>query len=153
MELIYTDLGTDTFYQVIEDCMLSNNPKAVNHLAPSIMPLRQRFDPNYYKVTSEWAGGYPRPMVEVSESLWDFSEAAKMISGPQAKEIIQQNSRLTRPDIDLADLMYFKEAEWENEYGKLLVDMKKFQRVADNLDPATRKTNRELDHMETIRKI
>ena len=49
--------------------------------------------------------------------------------------------------------MYFKEAEWENEYGKLLVDMKKFQRVADNLDPATRKTNRELDHMETIRKI
>jgi hypothetical protein len=68
--------------------MLSNNPKAVNHLAPSIMPIRKQFDPNYYKITSEWAGGYPRPMVEVSESLWDFSEAAKMISGPKAMEII-----------------------------------------------------------------
>lgn len=93
--------------------MLSNNPKAANHLAPSIMPQRGRFDPNYYKITSEWAGGYPRPMVEVTESLWDFSEAAKMINGPKAKEIISQNSRLTRPDIDLADLMYFKEIEWE----------------------------------------
>jgi hypothetical protein len=49
-----------------------------------------------------------------------------MINGPQAKEIIQQNSRLTRPDIDLADLMYFKEIEWQNEYGKLLSDMQKF---------------------------
>jgi hypothetical protein len=113
MDLIYSELGKDTFYQVIEDCMLSNNPKAANHLAPSIMPQRGRFDPNYYKITSEWAGGYPRPMVEVTESLWDFSEAAKMINGPKAKEIISQNSRLTRPDIDLADLMYFKEIEWE----------------------------------------
>ena len=133
--------------------MLSNNPKAVNHLAPSVMPTRMQFDPNYYKITSEWAGGYPRPMVEVSESLWDFSEAAKMINGPQAKEIISQNSRLTRPDIDLADLMYFKEIEWQNEYGKLLSDMQKFQRVAENLDPALRKVNREMDRMEAMRKI
>lgn len=133
--------------------MLSNNPKAVNHLAPSVMPTRMLFDPNYYKITSEWAGGYPRPMVEVSESLWDFSEAAKMINGPQAKEIISQNSRLTRPDIDLADLMYFKEIEWQNEYGKLLSDMQKFQRVAENLDPALRKVNREMDRMEALRKI
>lgn len=82
MDLIYTELGRETFYQVVEDCLISNNPKAANHLAPSVMPLRQQFDPNYFKITSEWAGGYPRPMVEVSESLWDFSEAAKMISGP-----------------------------------------------------------------------
>lgn len=79
MELIYSELGVDTYYQVVEDTMLSGNPKAVNHLAPSIMPIRHRFDPNYFKITSEWAGGYPRPMVEVSESLWDFSEAAKII--------------------------------------------------------------------------
>ena len=153
MDLIYTELGTDTFYQVVEDTMLSNNPKAVNHLAPPIMPTRKQFDPNYFKITSEWAGGYPRPMVEVSESLWDFSEAAKMINGPQAKEIIQQNSRLTRPDIDLADLMYFKEIEWQNEYGKLLSDMQKFQRVAENLDPSLRKVNRENERMEIMRKI
>ena len=143
MDMIYTELGSDTFYQVIEDCMLSNNPKAVNHLGPSIMPLRKRFDPSYYKITSEWAGGYPRPMAEVSESLWDFSEAAKIISGPKAKEIIAQNSRLTRPDIDLADLIYFKEIEWENQYGKLLSDMKKYKRVAENLDYSKRKNNRE----------
>jgi hypothetical protein len=108
---------------VIEDVLLSNNPKAVNHLAPPIMPIRKKFDPNYYKITSEWGGGYPRPMVEVSESLWDFSEAAKMINGPQAKEIIAQNSRLTRPDIDLADLIYFKEDEYDKELGKLMSDM------------------------------
>lgn len=153
MDLIYSELGADSFYQVIADTLLSNNPKAVNHLAPSVMPTRMQFDPNYYKITSEWAGGYPRPMVEVSESLWDFSEAAKMINGPQAKEIISQNSRLTRPDIDLADLMYFKEIEWQNEYGKLLSDMQKFQRVAENLDPALRKVNREMDRMEALRKI
>jgi hypothetical protein len=88
MNLIYTELGKETYYQVVEDCLLSNNPKAANHLAPTIMPIRKMFDPNYYKIISEWAGGYPRPMVEVSESLWDFSEASKMINGPTAKEII-----------------------------------------------------------------
>lgn len=84
MDLIYTELGKGSYYQIVEDCLISNNPKAVNHLAPSIMPTRKKFDPNYYKITSEWAGGYPRPMVEVSESLWDFSEAARLIQGPQA---------------------------------------------------------------------
>jgi hypothetical protein len=82
MDLIMNELGEGVFSQVVEDCLLTNNPKAVNHLAPSVMPVRKRFDPNYYKITSEWAGGYPRPMVEVSESLWDFSEAAKLINGP-----------------------------------------------------------------------
>ena len=117
------------------------------------MPLRKNFDPNYFKITSEWAGGYPRPMVEVSESLWDFSDAARVINGPKAKEIIAQNSRLTRPDIDLSDLMYFKEVEWENQYGKLLSDMKKYKRVAENLDYSKRKTNREQDRAEAMRKI
>lgn len=153
MDLVHSELGHDTFYQVVEDTLMSNNPKAVNHLAPSVMPIRKKFDPNYYKITSEWAGGYPRPMVEVTESLWDFSEAAKMIQGPQAKEIIQQNSRLTRPDIDLADLIYFKEVEYENELGKLLHDMKKYKRVAENLDYSKRKVNRENDRAEALRKI
>ena len=108
--------------------------------------MRKRFDPNYFKIVSEWAGGYPRPLVEVSESLWDFSESAAKMSAlgkPGAKDIIAQNSKLTRPDIDLADLMYFKEIEWENQYGKLLADMKKYKRVADNLDYSKRKTKRE----------
>lgn len=55
--------------------ILSNHPKALGHLAPTIMPLRKKLDPNYYKLTSQWGGGYPRPIVEVAESLWDFSEA------------------------------------------------------------------------------
>lgn len=80
LDMVYTELGPQTFHQVIEDCLLSGNPKAANHLAPSVLPMRRRFDPNYHKVTSEWAGGYPRPMVEVSESLWDFSDAAKLLA-------------------------------------------------------------------------
>ena len=153
MDLIYTELGRNTFCTVVEDVLLSNNPKAVNHLAPPIMPIRKKFDPNYYKITSEWGGGYPRPMVEVTESLWDFSEAAKMINGPQAKEIIAQNSRLTRPDIDLADLIYFKEDEYDKELGKLVNDMNKFQKVASNLDYGQRKANREVDRIEALRKL
>ncbi len=153
MDLIYTELGKEIYYQVVEDCLMSNNPKAATHLAPSIMPIRKMLDPNYYKITSEWAGGYPRPMVEVSESLWDFSEASKMINGPTAKEIIAQNSRLTRPDIVLADLIYFKEAEWEKELGKLMTDMQKFSKVADNLDYAKRKHNREQDRIEALKQI
>jgi len=49
--------------------------------------------------------------------------------------------------------MYFKEIEWQKEYGKLLSDMQKFQRVAENLDPALRKVNREMDRIEAMRKI
>jgi len=153
MDLVYTELGKNSFYQVAEDVLLSNNPKAIYHLAPPIMHTRKKFDPNYYKITSEWGGGYPRPMAEVSESLWDFSEAAKMINGPSAKEIIAQNSRLTRPDIDLADLIYFKEDEYERELGKLTRDMQKYQKVASNLDYGQRKVNREVDRMEALRKI
>ena len=117
------------------------------------MPIRKKFDPNYYKITSEWGGGYPRPMVEISESLWDFSEAAKTINGPQAKEIIAQNSRLTRPDIDLADLIYFKEDEYDKELVKLMSDLQKFSKVASNLDYAQRKVNREVDRQEALMKI
>ena len=153
MDLIYTELGEDSYHQVIEDCLLSNNPKAANHLAPPIMPLRKKFDPSYYKITAEWGGGYPRPMVEVSESLWDFSEAAKMINGPQAKEIVAQNSRLTRPDIDLADLIYFKDAEHEHMLGKLMENMQKQIKVASNLDYGQRKVNREVDRQEAFRKL
>lgn len=41
--------------------------------------------------------------------------------------------------------MYFKEVEWESEYGKLLSDVKKYKRVAENLDLSRRKSNREID--------
>jgi uncharacterized membrane protein (DUF106 family) len=49
--------------------------------------------------------------------------------------------------------MYFKEAEIEQEYGKLLIDMQKFQRVADNLDLSKRKIIRETNHQEVLRKL
>ena len=83
MNMIYTRHGRDTFHQVLEDCLFSNHPKSLSHLAPAVMPIRRKFDPNYLKITSEWGGGYPRPMVEFSEKLWDFTDTAKLIRGPQ----------------------------------------------------------------------
>jgi hypothetical protein len=43
--------------------------------------------------------------------------------------------------------------EYENELGKLLHDMKKYKRVAENLDYSKRKVNREIDRAEALRKI
>lgn len=67
--------------------------------------------------------------------------------------MIASNSRLTRPDIDLADLMYYKEIEYEKEVDKLMVDMQKMGRVAENLDLARRQQNREQDRLEAIQRI
>lgn len=79
VEQAYVELSKDAYHQVVEDCLFANHPKQANYLAPSIMPLRKIFDPNYYKITSQFAGGYPRPHIEIAESLWDFSESAKYI--------------------------------------------------------------------------
>ena len=49
--------------------------------------------------------------------------------------------------------MYFKDIEWENEYGKLLSDMKNYKRVADNLDLSKRKTNRETDRIDAMNRL
>jgi hypothetical protein len=50
-------------------------------------------------------------------------------------------------------LIYFKEAEWEKELGKLMTDMQKFSKVADNLDYAKRKQNREQDRIDALKQI
>ena len=50
-------------------------------------------------------------------------------------------------------MIYFKEAEWEKELGKLMTDMQKFSKVADNLDYAKRKHNREQDRIEALKQI
>jgi hypothetical protein len=45
-------------------------------------------DPLYSKITSEWGGGYPRPMTEAIDSLWDFTEYTFDLKIPNAEEVI-----------------------------------------------------------------
>ena len=104
------------------------------HLAPSVFPLRKKLDSNYYKLISQWGGGYPRPLVEFSESLWDFTDAGNLIKGPKAEETIKRISQKSNPDIDLADLVYFKQQAWEEEYGKVMINMSKYKKAQENLD-------------------
>jgi hypothetical protein len=44
------------------------------------------------------------------------------------------------PDLDLADLVYYKQIEWEQQYGKIISNMKNYGKVVENLDFTTRKT-------------
>ncbi|CDW90376.1 UNKNOWN [Stylonychia lemnae] len=144
MLLIHEELGREAFNKVVEDLLISNHPKQINHLAPSVFPMRKKIDPDYSRLTSMWGGGYPRPVVEFSESLWDFTDAVKLIKGPKSDLILKKLTQQSNPDIDLADLVYFKQQSWEEEYGKVVINMSKYKLAQDNLDLNKQKQQREL---------
>eukprot|EP00347_Sterkiella_histriomuscorum_P004301 403360970 len=144
LKLIHSQFkSSDTFHQIINSCLLSNHPKAVNHLAPSVMPLRKYFVQNYYKITSQWAGGYPLPIIEFADSLWDFNDQSQQYKGHQRDLIVQRYAELTRPDIDVSDMIYHRQMQWESEYGQIVSNMQKYRLATFTMDFNNRKTYRD----------
>ena len=94
---------------------------------------------------AQWGGGYPRPIVEMTQSLWDFKEILNSAKVPADKQeaIIKQNAQKIKSDMDLADLVYYKQRLWEKEYGKILQNMTKFKQSAEELDLGVRLRRRE----------
>jgi hypothetical protein len=56
----------------------------------------------YYKTTAEWAGGYPRPAIEMMECKWSAETSKNKNPHPST-------FNLMKPDLSLADALYEKQ--------------------------------------------
>lgn len=55
-----------------------------------------------------------------------------------------------KPDMDLADLIYYKTLTLDKEYGDIVRKIKKLTRATDQLDPVKMRSNKEKLQQEAI---
>eukprot|EP00347_Sterkiella_histriomuscorum_P003333 403364690 len=120
MMFINEEFDDITYQQAVQDVLLSQNSKALTNLAPSNLPHRKLFDPNYKKTTRDWGGGYQRPLIEMIDSTWRVDIKNYISLNPVTYVNL-------RPDLDMSDILQHKIRMNDFKKHQMLWQMKQME--------------------------